>query len=102
MAIESQYLLVDRRQARRYRLALPVEVGDCGSQTRNISTSGAFLELDTDRRFSLGEPVSFTLRLEHAGPDHPVHLQCQGAVVRVERHNGRAGVAVHITSVRFA
>jgi hypothetical protein len=102
MVTESPYLSTDRRQARRYRLALPVELGGSRGQTRDISTSGAFLELNTDPAFSPGESVSFSLRLEHAEPGQPVHLQCQGVVVRAEPHQGKMGIAVHITSVRFA
>jgi hypothetical protein len=101
MGTDSPHPSADRRQARRYRLTLPVELRESRGQTRDISTSGAFLELDTDRTLSPGESVSFTLQSENAEPGHPVHLQCQGVVVRVEPHNGRVGVAVRITSVRF-
>ena len=102
MVTECQYLLADRRQARRYRITVPIERGDYRGQTRDISTSGVYLELDTNRAFSPGEPLSFTLLLEHADPDYPVHLQCQGVVARVEPCSGKVGIAVHITSVRFA
>jgi hypothetical protein len=102
MGTDSPHSSDDRRQAQRFRLALPVELGDTTGQTRDISTSGVFLELDTDRTFSRGESVSFTLQSEHADPNHPVHLQCQGVVVRVEPREGKVGVAVRIASVRFA
>jgi hypothetical protein len=101
MGTESPHPCADRRQARRYRLALPVEIGDSRGQTPDISTSGVFLELDTDRIFSPGELVSFTLQSEHADPDHPVHLQCQGVVVRVEPCDGKVGVIVRFTSFQF-
>lgn len=101
MGTDSAHSSADRRQAQRFRLALPVELGNSRGQTRDISTSGVFLELDTDPTFSSGESVSFTLRLGYADPDHPVHLQCEGVVVRVEPHNGRVGMAVRFTSFQF-
>lgn len=101
MGTESPHPSTDRRQARRYRLALPVELRGGKGQTRDISTSGVFLELDIDHTFSPGESVSFALQSEHADPDHPVHLQCQGVVVRVEPHEGMVGIAVRFTSFQF-
>jgi hypothetical protein len=50
---------------RRYGFTLPVEFGHSRSRTRDISASGVFLKLETDRTFSAGASVSFTLLLEH-------------------------------------
>ena len=89
----------DRRQARRYRVAVPVELEHGKGVTRDISASGIFFE--TDLSYPLGVTLSFSLVLEHADPGGPVHLQCQGEVVRVKRCEGKVGVAVRFTSYRF-
>jgi PilZ domain-containing protein len=85
----------ERRQAVRYRVALPAELeADGTGQTRDMSASGVFFE--TDQSFSPGAPIS--LSLTFAGG---VRVQCEGQVVRVERGEGKAGVAVALTSYRF-
>jgi len=89
----------DRRQARRYRVTVPVELEQGAGTTRDISASGVFFE--TDLSCSLGATLSFPLVLEHADPGGPVRLQCQGEVVRVEQCEGKVGVAVCFTSYWF-
>jgi hypothetical protein len=85
----------ERRQARRYRVALPAEVDSDGTgQTRDMSASGVFFE--TDQSFSPGAPIS--LSLTFAGG---VRVHCEGQVVRVQRGEGNLGVAVALTSYRF-
>jgi hypothetical protein len=87
------------RQARRYRLALPVELEHGTGRTRDISSSGMFFV--TDQFFTLGQPIRFTLLLEHVNPSHSPRVQGQGTVVRVEPQNGHQGVAVAFTEYRF-
>lgn len=86
----------ERRQAIRFPLALPVELERGRGITRDVSVSGVYFE--TDQSFSLGESIRLTLVLERVYPGRPVHLQCQGQIVRVERREGKVGVAVAITS----
>ena len=93
------YEFTDRRQARRYRIAVPVELDHGTGLTRDISTSGIFFE--TDQSCSVGTTLSFSLVLEHADPGGPVRLQCQGEVVRVEQRESKVGVAVCFTAYRF-
>jgi len=93
------YEFTDRRQARRYRIAVPVELDHGTGLTRDISTSGVFFE--TDQSCSVGTTLSFSLVLEHADPRGPMRLHCRGEVVRVEQKEGKVGVAVCFTSYRF-
>jgi hypothetical protein len=89
----------DRRQARRYRLALPIELEHGTGLTRDISASGVFFE--TDSSFPVGGTISFSLVLEYADPSGPLRLHCQGEIVRVERYEGKVGVAVRFTAYWF-
>jgi hypothetical protein len=67
--------------------------------TRDISIGGVFFE--TDRALSPAEPITLALVLECVDPGRPVRLQCRGQVVRIERHDGKVGVAVAISAYRF-
>ena len=98
-AVENTTEVTDRRHARRYRTALPVELKHGTGLTRDISTSGVFFE--TDLSFLLGITFRFSLVLEYADPDGPVRLQCQGKIVRVEPREDKIGVAVRFTSYCF-
>ncbi len=88
----------DRRQARRYQIALPVELEHGTGITRDASAAGVFFE--TDLLFSPGVSISFSLVFEHADADGPLRFQCQGEVLRVEQHADKVGVAVRLTSYR--
>jgi len=88
-----------RRQAQRISVALPVELERGKGVTRDVSASGVFFE--TDLLFSPGAPITFCLVLEHVTSVGPIRLRCQGTIVRVERRNGKVGVAVAIESHRF-
>ena len=91
----------ERRLAMRFPIAIPVELEGGTGVTRDVSLSGVFFE--TDQFVALGEPIRMTLVLERATPGQPIRLQCEGRVVRVERHQLqlRLGVAVAIESYRF-
>ncbi len=91
----------EKRRAARFSIAIPVEVEGGTGVTRDVSLSGVFFE--TDRVFVRGEPIRVTLILQRASPGHPVRLQCEGRVTRVERRQAelRLGVAVAIESYRF-
>ena len=86
--------VVERRQAPRYRVALPVELEGGSGQTRDASASGVFFE--TDQSFSPGAPIS--LALVFGGG---LRVQCEGQVVRVEPVGARVGVAIALMSYRF-
>ena len=90
---------VERRQALRFPMTLPVEFERGSGITRNISTSGVFFE--TDKVFSAGDPIRLTLVLEPTFPGIPTCLHCQGQIVRAEQHEEKVGVGVAFTSYRF-
>jgi hypothetical protein len=90
---------VERRQALRFPMTLPVELERGSGITRNISTSGVFFE--TDQVFSTGDPIRLTLVLEPTCPGIPTRLHCQGQIVRAEQQEEKMGVAVAFTSYRF-
>ena len=100
-APESAPRFRERRRAIRFPIVIPVELEGGTGVTRDVSLSGVFFE--TDQFHVLGEPIRLTLVLQRVSPDHPVRLQCEGRVVRVERRQLQlgVGVAVAIESYRF-
>ena len=90
---------VERRQALRFSVKLPVDLERGTGITRNISTSGVFFE--TDQAFSTGDPIRLTLVVEPTLPGIPTRLHCRGNVVRAERHEEKPGVGVAFTSYWF-
>jgi hypothetical protein len=88
----------ERRASSRYRLALPVTIGDAHGATRDISTSGVFFMLHERSAGSLtvNQSIRFRLTLEHADPHGPMHIGCEGHVVRVEVGAEAVGVAVSV------
>jgi hypothetical protein len=89
----------DKRQEPRHQGKLPVELETGQGVTRNFSSSGIFFE--TDRSFSTGQIIDFTLILEHVDPASPVRLKCRGTIVRVEEIGQKIGVAAAIDSYTF-
>lgn len=96
MTADSEFM--DRREAPRLEIGLPVELERGNGWTRDISASGVFFE--TDESFTPGAPIRFSLLLEHVYPS-PFRLECQGQIVRVERREGKVGVAAAINSYRL-
>jgi hypothetical protein len=92
----------ERRAARRYSVALSVEMADGSAVTRDISASGVFFE--ANRSFnpgSPGAPLSFALVLDHADPAAPLRLECEGTIVRIEPQGPGTGVAATLTDFRM-
>ena len=90
---------VERRQALRFPITLPVDLERGTGITRDISTSGLFFE--TNQVFSAGAPIRLTLVLGQTCPGTPICLHCQGQIVRAERREEKVGVAVAFTSYWF-
>jgi len=67
--------------------------------TRDSGESRIFFE--ADQAFSEGQPMEFSLVLEHGYPDPPIHVTIRGKIAKVEPKGGRVGVAVAIHSYRF-
>jgi hypothetical protein len=95
---EGRRVAVERRQAERFPITVPVELPVGTGVTQNISSSGVFFE--TDQVLSTGALIHFIVVLEPV-LGIPTHLHCQGEIVRVERLDGKLGVAVSFTSYCF-
>jgi len=83
----------------RHRLVAPIELPNSRGLVRNISNSGLFFELAEP--LELGGTLHVSLILNDLHPMPPVQLEAAGRVVRVERLDGKAGIAIEFTSVRF-
>ena len=97
MSLRDGVGLFEKRQAERHRVTLAVKFEGGGGTSRDISAAGMFFET-ADRSFSPGETIHVWLLFEHVNPDEPILLRCEGRVVRVERSEGRVGVAVAFSS----
>lgn len=98
----------ERRASRRFSMALPITLRlqeqDGGveqrAETRDVSFRGLYflvssgLEAGTSLEFILTLPKEITM----AGD---VQIRCFGRVVRVEKHDGRRGVAARIERYEF-
>lgn len=82
----------EQRSAPRFRATIPVEVGDDGGLTIDISSSG--IAFDCERQYQIGEEIPLRLRLGE-GP-FPLNLECRGRVVRVEEHDGAYTIATTV------
>lgn len=87
------------QRAHRHRGATPVELKNGKGITRDFSSTGIFFE--TDKSFTQGQPIDFTIVLENVDPNRPVRVKCQGEIVRVEESEHKIGVAVAISSYNF-
>jgi hypothetical protein len=71
--------------------------------TRDVSASGVFFTL-SDRLAAppaQGARIGLTLALDHADPDAPLDVRCDGTVVRVEEAARATGIAMQFDSYRF-
>ena len=84
----------ERRRAKRYPLAAPVHFaqGESGT-TRNISASGLFFE--TEATHAVGKTIGLAVDFKD------ITVQGAGRIVRIEKLNGKFGVAVELTSYGF-
>lgn len=89
---------VARRKAPRLPIRLPVELEHGKGWTRDVSASGVYFE--TMEPFAPGAPIRFSLVLTYASPT-VLRLECKGRIVRVERGEGRIGIAAAIKSSRM-
>ncbi len=83
----------DKRRALRLETALPVRVGKASGRTRDVSASGVFFE--TDAAYHRGSRIHFEINLET--PWGKAVCDCNGRIVRVERHDGSVGIAVQFS-----
>ncbi len=91
--------VLDRRRAKRYTVALPVELPQGLTLTRDVSESGVYFE--TDSALAPGATIRFEMVFTQVDLEGKLRVECDGEVVRVERHDQRLGVAAQITSYRL-
>ena len=84
-----------RRSDTRVKSALPVMVNGVAGKTRDISASGVFFEIDETSN-DLGSLIQFSVQLDT--PGGMINLVCQGEVVRLEKRDGKLGIAAKIIS----
>lgn len=86
----------EQREAPRFKGDMPVLTERGKGITCDLSSSGILFE--TDGSFSPGQPIEFSIVLEHLYSDRPVCLKCKGSIVRVEKRGKKIGVATTIDS----
>jgi len=97
----------ERRQAGRYSIFLPVIVHTARQQSRNarsknVSTRGVYLFLESDDNLLPGTELDLTLTLPKevtAGAE--VLVRAHGRAVRVDKSAGRLGLAVVFETCDF-
>ena len=76
----------------------PVQLDRGTGVTQNVSASGVFFE--TNVEFAAGSKISFAIEVD--GPQgKKLMLNCQGEIVRVERRDGKVGVAAKIVTSKL-
>lgn len=84
----------EKRRAERVKAAMPVRwAGGHKGLTRDISATGLFFE--TSGKYRKGSRMDLTVELDT--PAGKLQLNCQGKIVRLEKHGAKVGVAVKIT-----
>lgn len=83
-----------RRRDERISTSFPVTVNGSAGKTRDISASGIFFEVDEDTK--LGSKIQFSVQLDT--PGGILKLVCEGEVIRLEKRDGKLGVAAKILS----
>lgn len=89
-------------------MALPVTLRksmgegiDLHAETRDVSFRGLYFI--TDESLEPGSPLEFTLTLpKEITMAGDVHIRCLGQVLRVDRENGRCGIAARIERYEIA
>ena len=82
----------DSRSSERLPVSLQASIASTECITRDVSASGVYIE--SGAPFELGERVDFVIDFD--SPGGKLKLKCNGEVVRVEKKNGKVGVAVKI------
>jgi hypothetical protein len=87
-----------QRREERVLAARPVELDGGTGITQNVSASGVFFETDLDH--VEGSKISFAIEID--GPQgQKLMLRCHGEIVRVERRDGKVGVAAKIVASKL-
>jgi hypothetical protein len=103
MTADDSLAMSERRQELRMHIVLPVNFDSALGQTQNISASGIYATFSNGaaQHVQPGSSVRLEMLFEHATPDGPLKVACEGEVVRVDRLGDQLGVAARITSYGF-
>jgi PilZ domain len=97
----------EKRTTRRFSLDLPISLKfldngrqDLGGRTRDVSSHGVFMFLDTE--IKSGAPIEFVMILPaEITLSDPIRVRCTGRVLRVDKSDQEQGVAVAIDKYDF-
>jgi hypothetical protein len=102
----------EKRSTRRFSLALPISVKfldngkrELSANTRDVSSRGVFMFLDTE--IAVGAPIEFVMTLPpEITLSEPIRVRCTGKVLRVDvlgenKATQEQGVAVAIDKYDF-
>jgi hypothetical protein len=84
----------ERRQAKRYPMAVPMRLGKSDGQTKDLSSRGVYFTAASPMRE--GTPVEMNVTLTNACARGPVTLHLRGHITRVDRLESELGAAVVI------
>ena len=83
-----------RRVDERIPSQFPVHVNGVQGKSRDISASGIFFEIDENN--DVGSTIQFSVQLDT--PGGAINLVCEGEVIRLEKRDGKLGIAAKILS----
>jgi len=97
----------DKRSTRRFSLDLPISVRfldndklELAGHTRDVSSRGVFMYLDTEVK--VGDPIEFVMTLPpEITLSNPIRVRCTGRIVRVDKLAQEQGVAAAIDKYDF-
>src|SRR5882672_1529002 len=97
----------DKRSTRRFSLDLPISVRfldndklELAGHTRDVSSRGVFMYLDTEVK--VGGPIEFVMTLPpEITLSNPIRVRCTGRIVRVDKLAQEQGVAAAIDKYDF-
>ncbi|HEV7675848.1 MAG TPA: PilZ domain-containing protein [Candidatus Angelobacter sp.] len=97
----------EKRNTRRFPLNLPISVKflddgtrEMAGRTRDVSSRGVFMYLDTE--ISAGAPIEFVMTLPtEITLSDPIRVRCTGKIIRVDKAPPEQGVAVAIEKYDF-
>lgn len=97
----------EKRSTRRFSLDLPISVkfldngpSELAGRTRDVSSRGVFMYLDTE--IAPGAPIEFVMTLPpEITLSEAIRVRCTGRVLRIDKHAQEQGVAVAIDKYDF-
>ena len=89
----------EKRTSQRIQVEVPIYIGSEKATTRDVSWSGIYFL--ADQSFTEGGDLSFALDLNYALPGKPIKLDCQGEVIRIEKHGEKFGIAAKINNFQY-